>query len=123
MSDTMLVRIKPHTKRELHSAAGVTIKKKDGWVRVPRDVAAILAEEPLSILGTNGLKVFDVKEEDEAQAIEEQERTKVEPAGTASAPKVMMPGTPHPEKPAPSMPPPPAQKRVAVRKPKAVKPS
>jgi hypothetical protein len=94
MPDTMLVRIKPNSKREVHAAFGVTIRKKDGWCELPRATALKLREEPLSIVSQDGRRVFDVKEHDEAAEVEEAEKVKVAPAGTATAPKVIVPVEP-----------------------------
>ncbi len=91
-SETRHVRIKPSNKRESHSAYGVTIKKGDGWVRVPIGIAARLAQEPMSEQIPGGsAKVFDVCTEAEARAIDKTERKVTAPAGTVAKPRLVGP--------------------------------
>jgi hypothetical protein len=93
-----LVRIKPTNKRELHSACGVTIRKSDGWCRVPAATADQLEDEKMNDLNPEqSPAVFDVMEEEEAREVSEAENIKVEPAGTVDKPKDKVPVAPEPE--------------------------
>lgn len=83
-----LVRIKPTNKREQHSAAGVTIRKADGWVKVRTEVAEHLRKERMNEMNPQqSPEVFDVVDTDDAQAIHEKESLRVSPAGTPQSPR------------------------------------
>lgn len=86
-----LVRIKPSLQREIHIFEGFPIKKSDGWCALPADVADRAAEEPVFDQYPDGDRVFDVKEMAVAARIERAERKKIDPAGTAEAPKELKP--------------------------------
>jgi hypothetical protein len=100
MSTHKLVRIKPSNNREVHGACGVTIKKSDGWCRVPTHVADELAKERMNELNPMAsAHVFDVYEEDEAKEVAELEAIKEEPAGTIDRPKDKAPAEPAQDEP------------------------
>lgn len=88
---TLRVRIKPSSPREQHIdvATGISIKKSDGWCDVERGAALQLAEIPLHELNPDSSpRVFDVCTAEEALQIEDDETEKIDPSGTAGAPKV-----------------------------------
>lgn len=84
----VLVRIKPSNNRESHSAFGVTIRKADGWCKVPLAVAQGLYEERMNEANPEASpRVFDVMDESEARSTAQAESVRYEPAGTVDRPK------------------------------------
>jgi hypothetical protein len=87
----LLVRIKPTNKKESHSSFGYTIRKTDGWCRIPYGVATELAKEKMNDLNPESSPdIFDVMPAEDAKAMEELARPRNEPAGTVDSPKEKM---------------------------------
>lgn len=85
---TMLVRITPTNPRESHYAAGVHIKKADGWCEVPTSTAKALAKERMNALNpAQSAPVFEVSTKTEAQAQEEAEKKAADKPGSVAEPK------------------------------------
>lgn len=82
------VRIRPANKKSSHTSFGYTIRKEDGWCKVPAAAALELKAEKMNELNPEtSPPIFDVCTQEEAAALEARERIKVEPRGTADAPK------------------------------------
>lgn len=89
MADTtMLVRIAPGNNRESHYAAGITIKKADGWCEVRADLARKLERERMNPLNPHASQpVFEVQTKAAAKAQEEAEKVAADKPGSVEEPK------------------------------------
>jgi hypothetical protein len=100
---TMLVRIAPLNNRESHYAAGITVRKADGWCEVPAATATKLAGERMNALNPEASPlVFEIKTKDEAKAVETAERKAADKPGSVDEPKKLTPATPPAPAPVPS---------------------
>lgn len=94
-----LVRIKPSNKKESHASLGYTIRKTDGWCKIPIAVAEQLAKEKMNELNPDASAyIFDVMDVETAREIVEAEQARYEPAGTIDAPKEKL-QAPEPDEP------------------------